>query len=171
MSTHFMGEGNIGTDPEIKMFPTNGNQPPRGVMRLNVRFDNPVPTENGNVDRGGFWANVELWDRNVESWARLYQKGMRVMVSGRMVLDEWKDRETGEDRSQFKVQAVRIGILPFRISQVVLEPANNGAPASAQQASGNQGAPTASQSNQHGAYAKSAGPEGEWDNPVGTPGQ
>lgn len=161
MSTHFMGEGNIGTDPEIKMFPTNGNQPPRGVMRLNVRFDNPVPTENGNVDRGGFWANVELWDRSVESWARLYQKGMRVMVSGRMVLDEWKDRETGEDRSQFKVQAVRIGILPFRVSQVVLEPANNAQQQPAQQPSpGNQ--------NRNGAYSKAAGPDGEWDNPTGT---
>ena len=93
-------------------------------MRLNVRFDNPVPTDTGNVDRGGFWANVEIWNRDVETWAQLYQKGMRVMVSGRMVLDEWKDRETGEDRSQFKIQAVRIGILPYRISQVVLEPAN-----------------------------------------------
>lgn len=160
MSTHFMGEGNIGTDPEYKLLPANGNQPPRGVMRLNVRFDNPVPTDTGNVDRGGFWANVEIWNRDVETWAQLYQKGMRVMVSGRMVLDEWKDRETGEDRSQFKVQAVRIGILPYRISQVVLEPAN-----------GNQQQPVSSGGNQpqqRSAYAKSAGPEGEWDNPAGT---
>ena len=59
MSTHFMGEGNIGSDPEVKMFSPNGNQPSRGVMRLNVRFDNPVPTDTGNVDKGGFWANVE----------------------------------------------------------------------------------------------------------------
>lgn len=109
-----MGEGNIGTDPEVKLLSANGNQPPRGRLRLNVRFDNPVPTDIGSVDRGGFWANVEIWNRDVETWARLYQKGMRVMVSGRMVLDEWKDRKTGEDRSQFKVQAVRIGILPFR---------------------------------------------------------
>ncbi|NRB57615.1 MAG: single-stranded DNA-binding protein [Salinicola sp.] len=154
MSTHFMGEGNIGSDPEVKMFSPNGNQPPRGVMRLNVRFDNPVPTDTGNVDKGGFWANVEIWHRDVEQWARLYQKGMRVMVSGRMVLDEWQDNE-GNSRSQFKVQAVRIGILPFRVTQVVLEPA--------------QGQQTPRQStSQQGAYSKSAGPEGEWDNPVNT---
>ncbi|QEA38620.1 single-stranded DNA-binding protein [Pistricoccus aurantiacus] len=158
MSTHFMGEGNIGTDPECKLLPANGNQPPRGVMRLNVRFDNPVPTDKGTVDRGGFWANVEIWHRDVELWSRLYQKGMRVMVSGRMVLDEWKDRETGEDRSQFKVQAVRIGMLPYRVSQVVLDAGQSGQPASAQ--------PTP-ESAQRGAYSKAAGPEGEWDNPVG----
>ncbi|WP_342595606.1 single-stranded DNA-binding protein [Salinicola lusitanus] len=154
MSTHFMGEGNIGSDPEVKMFSPNGNQPPRGVMRLNVRFDNPVPTDTGNVDKGGFWANVEIWHRDVEQWARLYQKGMRVMVSGRMVLDEWQDNE-GNSRSQFKVQAVRIGMLPFRVTQVVLEPAQG------QQTSHQPPSP-------QGAYAKSAGPEGEWDNPVGS---
>ncbi|MGQ7245609.1 single-stranded DNA-binding protein [Salinicola sp. V024] len=155
MSTHFMGEGNIGSDPEVKMFAPNGNQPPRGVMRLNVRFDNPVPTDTGNVDKGGFWANVEIWHRDVEQWAQLYQKGMRVMVSGRMVLDEWQDRE-GENRSQFKVQAVRIGMLPFRVAQVVLEPGQQPLRQ-----------PSSTQAPQQGAYAKAAGPEGEWDNPVG----
>ncbi|MBZ9559043.1 MULTISPECIES: single-stranded DNA-binding protein [unclassified Modicisalibacter] len=159
MSTHFSGEGNIGSDPEVRMFPPSGNQAPRGVLRLNVRFDNPVPTEQGNVDRGGFWANVEIWNRDVETWARLYQRGMRVMVSGRMVLDEWKDRESGEDRSQFKVQAQRVGILPFRVTQVVLEKANCGA---------NQQSITATDEGSVGAFAKTAGEAGEWNNPVGS---
>lgn len=158
MSTHFMGEGNIGSDPEVKMFSTNGNQPPRGVMRLNVRFDNPVPTDTGNVDKGGFWANVEIWHRDVEQWARLYQKGMRVMVSGRMVLDEWKDNE-GNDRSQYKIQALRIGILPFRVTQVVLEPAQGQQPVRQ---------PSSPHAPQQGAYSKAAGPQGEWDSPVGS---
>ena len=158
MSTQFMGEGNIGSDPEVKMFTSNGNLPPRGVMRLNVRFDNPVPTDNGTVDRGGFWANVEIWSRDVERWSRLYQKGMRVMVSGRMVLDEWKDRESGEDRSQFKVQAVRIGMLPYRVSQVVLDAVQGNQPSSGY---------SPVQSAQRGAYAKAAGAEGEWENPTG----
>ncbi|WP_353980865.1 single-stranded DNA-binding protein [Salinicola endophyticus] len=157
MSTHFMGEGNIGSDPEVRMFPSNGNKPPRGLLRLNIRFDNPVPTEEGNVDRGGFWAKVELWDRDVEHWARLYQKGQRVMVSGRMVHDEWKDSE-GNDRSEFKVQAVRVGILPFRIAQVLLMQ-----PQSQQQGS----QPPSASVPQPSVYAKSAGQDGEWEDPVG----
>lgn len=125
MSTQFYGEGNIGSDPEVRMFPSANNQPPRGLLRLNVRFDNPVPTEIGPVDKGGFWANVEIWHRDVEKWAQLYQRGMRIMVSGRLVLDEWKDRNTGEDRSQFKINGNRVGILPYRIDQVVLLPATD----------------------------------------------
>ncbi len=116
MSTRFFGEGNIGSDPVLKMFPGNGNQPPRGVLRLNVRFDNLVPTEEGLIDRGGFWANVEIWGREVEHWATLYQRGQRVLVSGRMVLDTWE--KDGQEQSAMKVHADRIGILPFRVARV-----------------------------------------------------
>ena len=121
MSTRFIGEGNVGSDPTLKMFPGNGNQPPRGVLRLNVRFDNPVPTDEGLVDRGGFWANVEIWGRDVEQWAPLYQRGQRVQVLGQMVQDTWKD-ETGQERSAFKVTGARVGILPYRVARVEMEP-------------------------------------------------
>lgn len=168
MSTAFMGEGNIGSDAEVKMFPPNGNRPPRGLLRLNVRFDNPVPTDNGTVDKGGFWANVEVWNRDVEQWARLYQKGMRVMVSGRMVLDEWED-SAGNKKEQFKVLANRIGILPFRISQVVLDShqGNQPNPNQGNQPNPNQGnQPNPSANDHRGAYSKSDGPDGEWNNPM-----
>lgn len=119
MGTRFFGEGNIGSDPVLKMFPGNGNQPPRGVLRLNVRFDNLVPSDNGMVDRGGFWADVEIWGRFVEQWASLYQRGQRVLVSGRMVDGSWE--KDGVPQPAFKVMGDRVGILPFRVSQVIME--------------------------------------------------
>lgn len=123
MGTRFFGEGNIGSDPAIKMFLGNGNQAPRGVLRLNIRFDNLVPSDNGMVDRGGFWANVEIWGRQVEQWATLYQRGQRVLVSGRMVEDSWE--KDGETQKAFKVMADRVGILPFRVSQVIMDAGPN----------------------------------------------
>ena len=148
MGTRFFGEGNIGSDPTLKMFPGNGNQAPRGVLRLNVRFDNLVPGDDGMVDRGGFWANVEIWGRHVEQWASLYQRGQRVLVVGRMVQDAWE--KDGEQQTAFKVQAERVGILPFRISQVVMEAStgqwqNNGQPPS----SASSQAPSDQAVNQH----------------------
>ena len=75
MSTHFWGEGNIGSPPEYREFP-NGNDEPRRLLRLNVYFDNPVPTKGGDFeDRGGFWAPVEIWHRDAAHWKNLYQKG------------------------------------------------------------------------------------------------
>lgn len=57
MSTHFHGEGNIGSAPEYDEYP-NGNEEPRRVLRLNVYFDNPIPGKDGYEDRGGFWRPV-----------------------------------------------------------------------------------------------------------------
>ena len=68
MSTQFIGEGNIGSPPEYREFP-NGNDDPRRLLRLNVYFDNPVPTKGGEFeDRGGFWAPVEIWHQPRETW-------------------------------------------------------------------------------------------------------
>src|SRR3546814_20246289 len=93
MSTHFFGEGNIGSAPEYREFP-NGNDEPRRLLRLNVYFDNPIPKKDGEYeDRGGFWAPVELWHRDAEHWKTLYQKSMRVLVEGRTVREEREDAD------------------------------------------------------------------------------
>ncbi|MDX3928903.1 MAG: single-stranded DNA-binding protein [Shinella sp.] len=119
MSTRFSGEGNIGSAPDYREF-TSGNDEPRRLLRLNVYFDNPVPTRDGYEDRGGFWAPVELWNAEPD-WAKLYQKGMRVLVEGRMLREEWEDAEENE-RVTFKVDSRRIAILPYRIESVKLGP-------------------------------------------------
>ena len=119
MSTHFSGEGNIGSAPEYREFP-NGNDEPRRLLRLNVYFDNPVPTKGGDFeDRGGFWAPVEIWHRDTAHWKDLYQKGMRVLVDGRMVRDDWEDGE-GSPHTTFKVEARRVAVLPYRIERIVI---------------------------------------------------
>jgi len=120
MSTDFRGEGNIGAAPEFHEFP-NGNEEPHRLLRLSVYFDNPVPGKEGLQDRGGFWAPVELWHAEAERWAALYQKGMRVLVVGRTVKDEWQDSDENP-RVTFKIEARRIGILPYRIQGVTMEP-------------------------------------------------
>lgn len=120
MSTFFNGTGNIGGDAEFRVFP-QGNEEPRKLLRLNVRFDNPVPVKDGYQDRGGFWAPVEIWHLDAEQWCKLYRKGMRVLVQGRIICQEWEDKKTGDKRITFKVEAREIGILPHRISEIILE--------------------------------------------------
>jgi single-strand DNA-binding protein len=124
MSTHFYGEGNIGSAPEYREF-AHDNDEPRRLLRLNVYFDNPIPKRDGEYeDRGGFWAPVELWHREAANWTKLYQKGMRVMVEGRTVRDEWEDADDNA-RVTFKIEARRVGILPFRLESVRLAAKSN----------------------------------------------
>jgi single-strand DNA-binding protein len=129
MSTFFVGEGNIGSAPEFQEFST-GNDEPRRLLRLNVYFDNPVPREGSYEDRGGYWAPVELWHREAAHWSTLYCKGMRVLVEGRTVRDEWEDSEDNA-RVTFKIEARRVGILPHRLHTVVMRERSTESPASA----------------------------------------
>ena len=128
MSTRFYGEGNIGSAPEFREFP-NGNDEPHRLLRLNVYFDNPIPVKDGFEDRGGYWAPVELWHRDAERWSTLYQKSMRILVEGRTVRDEWEDSDDNPQVT-FKIQARRIGVLPYRIEAITLEPKSSAAPES-----------------------------------------
>lgn len=118
MSTHFFGEGNVGSVPEHRSF-AQGNGEPRHLLRLNVYFDNPVPVKDGYDDRGGFWAPVEVWHKDAERWSHLYQKGMRILVEGRTVRDEWQDDDENI-RVTFKIEARRVGILPYRLEGVAM---------------------------------------------------
>jgi len=122
MSTLFFGEGNIGSEPQFHEFP-NGNDEPHRLLKLNVRFDNPVPVKGKDEyqDRGGFWAPVEIWHANAEHWADLYQRGMRVMVQGRMICQEWENAD-GQKQTTFKIEARSIGMLPHRVLSVAIEP-------------------------------------------------
>jgi single-strand DNA-binding protein len=120
MGTRFYGEGNIGSVPEFREFKSEGEEPQRR-LRLNVYFDNPVPTQEGKLeDRGGFWTPVELWHRDAEHWAQLYQTGMRVVVSGRVVQEPWTDAND-QPQVTFKVKARCVGILPYRVQRVEME--------------------------------------------------
>jgi single-strand DNA-binding protein len=119
MSTHFYGEGNVGSIPEVREFP-HGNEEPRRLLRLNVYFDNQVLRKDGEYeDRGGFWAPVELWHRDAERWAALYKKGMRVLVFGREERDDWQG-DDGTPRTTYKINARSVGILPHRVESVTL---------------------------------------------------
>ncbi|KIZ52727.1 MAG: single-stranded DNA-binding protein [Pseudomonas sp. PGPPP4] len=119
MGTAVVWEGNIGSAPEYKRFQKD-NQDPRHLLRLNVYFDNSIRLPDSSYeDRGGFWANVELWHRDAENYSRLYQKGMRVLIEGRAVLDTWKDGN-GVEQAAMKVQANRIAFLPQRIESITL---------------------------------------------------
>jgi len=126
MGTPVVWEGNVGNAAEHRSF-ANGNKDPRHMLRLNVMFDNSIPDgQGGYKDRGGFWANVEWWHQDAERFAALFQKGMRVVVIGRAIMDSWTDKQSGQEVSALKVEASRIAILPHRIEHVSLSGGGGG---------------------------------------------
>ncbi len=66
---------------------------------------------------------MEWWHKDAEHYSQLFQKGMRVLVSGRAIMDRWKN-DDGEFEA-LKIQASRVGMLPHRVTMVNLAPSQN----------------------------------------------
>lgn len=105
----FIGEGNLGQDPELRTVPTDGG--PKDVVELRVYFDRPVADGDGNFeDRNGFWLNVELWGDHASQVARLCVKGSRVGVMGTLKDDSYE--RDGATVNRMMVRARKVYLVP-----------------------------------------------------------
>jgi single-strand DNA-binding protein len=121
VSTKFWGKGNLGKDPVLKSVKKDGED--RSVCEMRIMFDRMVPDgDNGFINKGGFWMNVNAWGSLGESCARMLRKGMRVKVEGSQVQHDWKDGETGQDKSRIELVADDVTLDLRWIETVVLSP-------------------------------------------------
>jgi single-strand DNA-binding protein len=94
--------GNLVDDPELRFTPS-------GVAMAKVRF-----AVNRRYQRGGEWQEETsffggtLWRDAAENAAESLQKGMRVIVTGRLEQRSWETQE-GEKRSIVEVAIDEIG--------------------------------------------------------------
>lgn len=121
-TTHFVGEGNLGSIPNLKRVPSaqSGDIPVLEFsMRVNVDRRNKQSGEY--EDALGFWADVSYWGKSAEAMAPLLQKGARVVVVGELGVDEWLSNQPdtqGQERKTMKINADHVGILPWGVEQV-----------------------------------------------------
>lgn len=117
MSNRFIGAGNLGDAPTLKRVRVGDETRP--VLELSIYFDRPVPVEEGAFeDRGGFWLNANLWGTRAEQYAPLLAKGARVRAEGALELESWEDKESGDERTAFKLNLDWLTIDPIRIRSV-----------------------------------------------------
>ncbi|MEA3291737.1 MAG: single-stranded DNA-binding protein, partial [Pseudomonadota bacterium] len=92
----------------------------RDLAVLRVRFNRPALVDGKWEDRGGFWANVEVWGERAKSLDCI-RKGAIVGVAGNLVMDRWQDKETGETKSALVVKARSVTIVPSCIESVTFK--------------------------------------------------
>ena len=108
--------GNLVDDPELRFTPS-------GVAMAKVRF-----AVNRRFQRGGEWQEETsffggtLWREAAENAAESLQKGVRVIVTGRLEQRNWETAE-GEKRSIIEVAIDEIGpSLRWATAQVTKSP-------------------------------------------------
>jgi len=87
--------GNLTRDPELKATP-KGN--PVCQFGLAVNRKSKVGDEVTFVD-------IEAWGNTAENIAKFFIKGKPILIEGRLKLEQWEDKTSGQKRSKLKVVA------------------------------------------------------------------
>lgn len=89
--------GNLTRDPDLRSVPSSG----MAVTDIGMAI-------NGFKEGDVTFVDVTLWDKQAELVADYLVKGDPIMIEGRLTMDQWEDRETGQPRSKMKVTADRM---------------------------------------------------------------
>lgn len=93
--------GNLTNDPELRFTPAGA-----AVANFTVASTPRTFDRNSNEWRDGetLFMRCAVWRDQAENAAESLQKGMRVVVTGRLVSRSWTDKETGMERSALQME-------------------------------------------------------------------
>lgn len=91
--------GNLTRDPQVKYTPSGTAVAEVGIAVSRSWFDKQT---NQRKEETTF-VDVTLWGRTAEIAGEYLAKGRQVLIEGRLQLDQWDDRETGQKRSKLRV--------------------------------------------------------------------
>lgn len=98
--------GNLTRDPEIRYTPKGS-----AVADVGLALNRVYTTENGERREEVTFVDITLWARLAELAQQYLTKGRQVYIEGRLQMDTWQDRQTGQNRSKLKVVAEQMVFL------------------------------------------------------------
>ncbi len=102
--------GNLTRDPEVRYIPSGTAVSEIGLAVNRTWFDKQ---SNSRKEETTF-VDVTLWGREAEVAGEYLSKGRPVLIEGRLQLDSWEDKQTGQRRSKLRVVCERMQMLGSR---------------------------------------------------------
>ena len=90
--------GNLTRDPEVRYTPKG-----TAVTELGMAVNRVYTAENGEKREETTFVDITLWGRTAEIAGEYLKKGRPVFIEGRLQLDTWDDKTSGQKRSKLKV--------------------------------------------------------------------
>jgi single-strand DNA-binding protein len=91
--------GNLTRDPQVRYTPNQTAVADIGLAINRVWFDKVSNQKREDVT----FVDVTLWGRDAEVAGEYLSKGKPVLIEGRLQLDQWQDKDSGQKRSKLKV--------------------------------------------------------------------
>jgi single-strand DNA-binding protein len=101
--------GNLTRDPEIRYTPKG-----TAVAEIGIAVNRVFSSEDGEKREEVTFVDVTLWSRLAEIAEQYLKKGRSVFIEGRLQLDSWDDKQTGQKRSRLRVVAENLQMLGAR---------------------------------------------------------
>jgi len=102
--------GNVTRDPEIKYTPKGS-----AVTDLGLAINRFYSPENGEKREETTFVDVTLWGRQAEIAGEYCKKGRSVYIEGRLQLDSWEDKTSGQKRNRLRVVGENMQLLGPRL--------------------------------------------------------
>lgn len=90
--------GNLTREPEVRYTPKGS-----AVADLAIAVNRVYTAENGEKREEVTYVDVVLWARLAEIAGQYLHKGNPVFIEGRLQMDTWEDKQTGQKRSRLRV--------------------------------------------------------------------
>ena len=98
--------GNLTRDPELRYTPKG-----TAIAKIGLAVNRNWTSESGEKKEEVTFIDVDVFGRTAENVGQYMRKGRPILVEGRLRLDQWDDKQTGQKRSRLGVVAETVQFL------------------------------------------------------------
>jgi single-strand DNA-binding protein len=98
--------GNLTRDPELRYTPKG-----TAIAKVGLAVNRVWTNEAGEKKEEVTFVDVDIFGRTAENVGQYMRKGRPILVEGRLKLDQWDDKQTGQKRSRLGVIAETVQFL------------------------------------------------------------
>jgi single-strand DNA-binding protein len=90
--------GNLTRDPELRYTPKG-----LAIAKLGLAVNRTWKSETGESKEEVTFVDIDAFGKQAETIGQYLKKGRPILVEGRLRLDQWDDKQTGQKRSRLGV--------------------------------------------------------------------
>lgn len=98
--------GNLTRDPELRYTPKG-----TAIAKLGLAVNRKWTTEAGEKKEEVTFVDVDAFGRTAENCGQYLKKGRSILVEGRLRLEQWDDKQSGQKRQKLGVVSEAIQFL------------------------------------------------------------
>lgn len=98
--------GNLTRDPEVRYTPKG-----TAIAKVGLAVNRTWRNEAGETKEETTFVDIDIFGRTAETVGQYLRKGRQILVEGRLRMDTWDDKQTGQKRSKLTVVADSVQFL------------------------------------------------------------